>query len=169
MELKKEIKRMFRYSDLKGNLYIFLGIDFLKFQTQNREWNYGQLYEGATIYQNCALTTVDPEMSEDYDFQFIMTGGYNNGKIEKAAVAYSFLYDDVAFTLNIKDVVSLPELSLQRYLHQTVIIRKNNGKYYLIVIGGKHHQSYWTNVVSSLELTPYLLGLYKKKQSNLED
>ena len=97
--------------------------------------------------------------------QAIVTGGIRQSAPSRQVLGLAFdlvkvnAVDNYVCSL----VGYLPELTSDRYMHQSAIVKGKTGSWNLLIVGGKNSNRKWLQTVETLDLLPYFkTGVMKK-------
>ena len=120
-----------------------------------------------TIAEDASVVRVIPGRHRTNIMQSIVTGGIRQGSPSRQVLALAFdLVKQNAVDNYICSLVGyLPELTSDRYMHQSAIVRGKSGSWNLLIMGGKDSNRSWLKSVETLDLLPYFkTGVMKKNE-----
>lgn len=137
---------------------------------KRNKWDLGDMGGiGTSIYDNSSLVRLDPtvQVNEYLQFSVIVSGGYDNGTISDSVRGIRFLEQERGGQKYlIGDTREfLTPLTTPRYLHQSVVV-KREGLWHLYVVGGKtsNTDKGWLNSIESLDLTGFLFPYLREER-----
>jgi len=145
--------------ELEDTVFIFRGDEVLVNNLKNGSgWFVGDVQNGMNVPDFCSIARVDPMIHKTNAMDGIISGGLMQGLGgQKNVYGFKMVCEEqnAVPTINTSFTQFLPVMQVQRYMHQSCIVKGKSGYWSLLLLGGKSSQSTWSNTVEQLDLLPF--------------